>query len=180
MIVPHKFSDDTLFYVCHTREVAVCMHWHRLVKNWGETTILGENGCNNWWKQRRFSIIGGTCLRCPSKSMTMSVYHTIILLNNPLKWYYWNIVVPCNYNLSYLHFLRRLLPLSAWIPFLTGFSLHKGFALHCLMLRYCYTSAFRIIHCSMVWQYNSWCSQNSLLIDLTFYPYPRWADLWVM
>ena len=45
------------------------------------------------------------------------------------------------------------------------------------------TSAFSIIHCSMVWQCNSWYSQKTLLIGLvigSFYPYPMWADMWVM
>ena len=36
------------------------------------------------------------------------------------------------------------------------------------------TSAFSIIYCPMVWQRNSWCCQNTLLVDIirAFYSYP--------
>jgi len=42
--------------------------WHRLVKNIGvgQTKILGEEkGCNNWWKYKPLTIIGGTYTGCP-------------------------------------------------------------------------------------------------------------------
>jgi len=32
----------------------------------GQTKILGEEkGCNNLWKHRHLTIIGGTCTCCP-------------------------------------------------------------------------------------------------------------------
>jgi len=52
--------------------VRTCGHWHRLVKNIGGTKILGgSTGGNNWWKHRRFSIIGGTCVRAAPQSLCL-------------------------------------------------------------------------------------------------------------
>src|SRR6218665_127961 len=58
-----------------------------------------------------------------------------------------------------MHVLARGRPKKDPLSYPSALCLHLTNPFH--------MSAFSIIHCSMVWQCNSWCSQNALLIITT-------------